>query len=162
MNTKRRGRGGRRRAGQTIVEAALVLPIVLMFILGIFEYGRYLMYEHIFNNAVRAGAVYAAKHSSSIVVNNSSGTAVTYGNATTDVQNIVTGDLFGEQLGSQVISVFVSDNLGNNVASWPGGQPGQFVCVQITGTYYFLIPGWLGLPTSISTQFQSVQPCEGN
>ena len=64
MNMKRRGRGGRRRAGQTLVEAALVLPVVLLFLLGIMEYGRFLMFEHVFNNAVRAGAVYAAKHGS--------------------------------------------------------------------------------------------------
>ena len=58
--------------------------------------------------------------------------------------------------------MFVSDNLGNNVASWPGGQPGQFVCVQITGTYPFMIPTLLRLPTSINMTIQSVQPSEGN
>ena len=96
------------------------------------------------------------------MINNSGGTAVTYGNAATDVSNVVTTDLGGEQLGSQAINVFLSDNLGNNVGAWPGGQPGQYVCVQITGTYQFMIPALLHLPASLNTQFQSVQPCEGN
>ena len=144
------------------VEAALVLPLVFLFLLGVMEYARFLMFEHVFSNAVRAGAVYAAKHGDPIVINNSSGTAVTYGNAATDVTNVVTSDLGGEQLGSQAINVFLSDNLGNNVGTWPGGQPGQYVCVQITGTYQFMIPALLHLSTSLNTQFQSVQPCEGN
>ena len=37
------------------VEAALVLPLVFLFLLGIMEYARFLMFEHVFNNAVRAG-----------------------------------------------------------------------------------------------------------
>ena len=106
--------------------------------------------------------MYAAKHGSPVAIDNTSGTAVTYGNASSDVTNAVTSDLFGQQLGGQNISVFLSDNLGNNVGAWPGGQPGQYVCVTITGSYSFLIPKLLGLPASLSTQFTSVQPSEGN
>ncbi len=76
--------------------------------------------------------------------------------------NVVTGDLGGEQLSNQAINVFVSDNLGNNVGTWPGGRPGQYVCVQITGTYPFMMATLLHLPVSLNTQFQSVQPSEGN
>ncbi len=159
---KRRATSKKRRTAAAVVEAALVLPLVFLLLLGILEYARFLMFEHVFNNAVRAGAIYAAKHGDPVVIDNSSGTAVTYGDATTDVQNIVTGDLGGEQLGSQAINVFLSDNLGNNVGAYPGGQAGQFVCVQLTGSYQFMLPKLLHLPTSLTTQFQSVQPCEGN
>ena len=140
----------------------MVLPLVLLFILGIFEYGRFLMTEHVFSNAVRAGAVYAAKHGSPIVIDNASGTAVTYGNASTNVTSAVTNALAGQQLNSQNISVFVSDALGNNVGTWPGGQPGQYACLTITGSYQFMIPTLLHLPASVNVQFQSVQPSEGN
>ena len=140
---------------------ALVLPVMLLFILGIMEYGRWLMTEHVFNNAVRTGAVYAAKHGSPVAIDDTSGTAVTYGNASSDVTNAVTSDLFGQQLGGQNISVFCPTTWGTTRA-WPGGQPGQYVCVTITGSYSFLIPKLLGLPASLSTQFTSVQPSEGN
>jgi Flp pilus assembly protein TadG len=163
---KQHTRSGRRRGdgrrGAALVEAALVLPLVFLFLLGIMEYARFLMFEHVFNNAVRAGAIYAAKHGDPVVIDNSSGAAVTYGNAVTDVTNQVTTDLGGEQLSNQAINVFLSDNLGNNVGTWPGGQPGQYVCVQLTGSYQFMIPALLRLPSTLTTQFQSVQPCEGN
>ena len=141
-----------------------MLPFVLLAFLGIIEYGRYLMTQHVFNNAVRYGAVYAAKHSDPIVIDNGAGgAAVTYGAAATDVQNAVTSDLAGMSLGSQSINVFLSDALGNNLGAWTSGTPaGTFVCVQITGTYTFMLPSLLHLPSSLNTTFQSVQPSEGN
>ncbi len=91
-----------------LVEAALVLPFVILFFLGLFEYGRWLMTEHVYNNAVRAGAVYAAKHTDPIVIDNSGGTAVTYGGALTDIQNVVNSDLPGMwSLSNSSISVSV-------------------------------------------------------
>lgn len=45
-----------RRRGATTVEAAFVLPIFLLFLMGIYEYGRYLMVLHVATNAARDGA----------------------------------------------------------------------------------------------------------
>ena len=75
--TRRIARRSRRRAGAAIVEAAFVLPVVLLFIMGLFEYGRYYLMVHVCDNAVAAGAAYACKHTSPIVI---SGT--TYNNGT--------------------------------------------------------------------------------
>ena len=86
----------------------------------------------------------------------------TYGAATTDITTAVTNDLAGMQLSSQAINVYLSDALGNNQGAWTGGTPGQFVCVQITGTYKFIIPKLLGMPTSQAMTFQCVMPSEGN
>ena len=91
--TSRVTRRSRRRAGAAIVEAAFVLPIVLLFIMGLFEYGRYYLMVHICENAVSAGAAYACKHTSPIVI---SGT--TYDNGISDVTNIVNSDLGTQQL----------------------------------------------------------------
>ena len=82
-----------RGAGAALVEAAIVLPIVLLFIMGLFEYGRYFLMVHVCDNAVSAGAAYACKHTSPIVI---SGT--TYGNAASDVTNIVNSNLGTQQL----------------------------------------------------------------
>jgi Flp pilus assembly protein TadG len=46
MNTK----------GQTLVETALILPILLILVLGIFEFGRAMYIKNTLNNAARAGA----------------------------------------------------------------------------------------------------------
>ena len=99
------------RTGAAVVEAALVLPIVLLFIMGLFEYGRYYLMVHVCYNAVSAGAAYACKHTSPIVI---SGT--TYGNGTSDVTNVVNSNLGSQQLANPTVSVYLSDALGNAVA----------------------------------------------
>ncbi len=147
-----------RRAGAVLVEAALVLPLVLLFILGLMEYSRYLMTLHVFTNAASAGAVYAARHTSPIVIN-----GATYGNATSNVLGVVNTALAGQQLSGQNTSVYLSDSAGNNLGTWTNAQAGQYVCVQITGTYSFLVPWWwFGLPSSVAQTYRSVKPSEGN
>ena len=42
--------------GTAVVEFALVLPLLLMFLFGIMEFGRIMMVNHTLNNAARAGA----------------------------------------------------------------------------------------------------------
>jgi Flp pilus assembly protein TadG len=53
-NTTRRG--FQRRRGVAIVELALVLPILLVLLLGIWEVGRLVQISQIVNNAAREGA----------------------------------------------------------------------------------------------------------
>ena len=50
------------RRGNAIVEAALVLPIFVMFVFGIYEYGRYLLVLNVTTNAARDAARWAAVH----------------------------------------------------------------------------------------------------
>lgn len=52
---------GRSRPGAAIVEFAVVVPILLMFLLGIVEYGRMLQVVNVTTNASREGARYAAQ-----------------------------------------------------------------------------------------------------
>ena len=65
-----------RRNGATLVETAVVISIALLFMFAIFEYGRYVMFRQIIENAAREGVRQA-------VVNTSSQTAA-------DVQATVT------------------------------------------------------------------------
>ncbi len=146
-----------RRKGAVVVEAALVLPLVFLFIFGIMEYSRYLMTLHVFTNAANAGATYAARHTSPVVIN-----VTTFGNANSDVLNVVNNALAGQQLSGQNTSVYLSDAVGNNLGTWTNAQAGQYVCVQITGSYSFILPQWFSLPTSIRQTFQSVKQSEGN
>ena len=147
------------------MEAAFVLPIVLLFIMGIFEYGRYFLMVHICNNAVSAGAAYACKHTSPIVIS-----STTYGNAISDVTNVINSNLGTQQLAGPTVSVFLSDGVGNAVADKRGQQPrtlfqcgvGQYVCVQLSGSYTFIPATMLGLPSTSTKTFTAVRRSEAN
>jgi Flp pilus assembly protein TadG len=51
--------GGQR--GQSLVELALVVPILLILLVGIIEIGRFAYYSILVSNAARAGAQYGAQ-----------------------------------------------------------------------------------------------------
>ncbi len=87
---------------------------------------------------------------------------VTYGNAISDVQNVVSTALAGQSLSSQNVQVFASDALGNNVGAWTSATPGGSVCVQITGNYIPIISQYLYLSTSIPISIQSVARVESS
>jgi len=147
--------GSRGRRGTATVEAALVLPMTLMFMLGIVEYGRYVMTMQIMTSAAQAGARYALSHISSVILN-----GVTYGNATSNVQTVVTNYLAGQSLSGQSIQVFESTTTGTNTGTWTSATAGQSICVQITGNYIPIISKYLYIPTSIPVTVQSVTRVE--
>lgn len=161
---RRRHRSGgacRRRAtsrrGATVVEAALVLPIVLLFLFGIMEYGRYLFMLQMFTNAAREGCRYAVTHTEPVTI-----AGATTGSNTSDVTNTISSFLGGQQLASQNTQVYLSDSKGNNQGTWTNAQPGQYICVQITGNYTAMVPSLLSMPNSIPIAARSVMVCEGD
>lgn len=54
MRKKRLNNGSR--SGQVLIETALILPLLLFILLGIFEFGRAWYYKNTLNNIARAGA----------------------------------------------------------------------------------------------------------
>jgi Flp pilus assembly protein TadG len=153
---RRRWQSGNRRGG-AIVESAFVLPIVLLLILGVMEYGRYLLCLQVVTNAAREGCRYAVTHTQPVTLAGS-----TTGNATSDVTNTVSRFLVGQQLASQAVQVYQSDTQGNNTGTWNGATPGQFVCVQIGGNFQITVPKLLSFPSSVPVQVKTVMLCEGN
>jgi Flp pilus assembly protein TadG len=133
----------------------LVLPITLLFMAGIMEYGRYVMTMQIFTNAARTGARYALAHVQPVILN-----GVTYGNATSDVQNAINAVLAGQTLSAQSTQIYASDPLGNNIGAWTSASAGESICVQITGNYIPVIAKYLYLPTSIPVSVESVARVE--
>jgi Flp pilus assembly protein TadG len=156
INSARRGRS-RQRAGSVTVETALVLPLVLLFILGVFEYARYEMTVQLFDNAAREGVRYAITHISPVVLG-----GTTYGNNTSDVTNIVNSVTPGVQLASKNIQVYASDELGNSLGTWTNAQPGQSVTVKITGNYQVGVAAFLNLPSTIPVTAQATMNAEFN
>ncbi len=153
----RRGASQRRRLGAAAVEAALVLPVVITFLFGILEYGRYVMMLQVVTNAAREGARYAVEHTNPVTLN-----GVTYGNATSDVTTAVTKAMGGQSLSGQTVQVYTADSLGNNLGTWTNAQPGESVCVKITGNYPVVLAKMLFLNSTIPVTAQSVMRSESN
>lgn len=148
----------RRRRGASAVEAALVLPVVVLLLFGILEYGRYMMTLQVLTNAAREGAHYALTHTQPVTI-----AGVTSGNATTDVTNIINKALGGGvYLSGQTVQIYASDSVGNNIGSWTATQVGESVCVRITGNYPVILGGMLFLPSTLPVVAQAVMRSESN
>ena len=150
-------RAGLRRRGAVAVEAALVLPMVVIFLFGILEYGRYVMTLQMMTNAAREGAHYALTHTQPVTI-----AGTTYGNATSDVTTIINKGLAGQSLASQSVQIYCSDSIGTNIGLWTDTQVGQCVCVRITGNYQMLMANMFYLPANIPVVAQSVMRSESN
>ena len=140
-----------------MMEAALVLPVVLMFLFGILEYGRYILMMQVLTNAAREGAHYALTHTNPITI-----AGVTAGNANSDVTAVINKALAGQMLSGQTVSFYTSDTLGNNLGAWTNAQAGQSICVRITGNYPVIIANILRLPATIPVVAQCVMRSESN
>lgn len=147
----------RKRRGAALIEAGLVLPIILLFLFGIFEYGRYLMTLENYNNAAREGVRYALANTQPVTI---SGT--TSANSDSAVQNKVQGYLTSAQLSSQNVQVYKSDIYGNNTGTWQSAKFGELICVRITGSYQPVGPAMLFLPSSIPVTINSIMRSEAN
>lgn len=134
-----------------------MLPVVLLFIMGLFEYGRFLMTLHVVNNATREACRYAVSHTQPVYLGGS-----TYGNATSDVTTVFTNYMAGRTLGSQSLTVYLSDSVGNNIGTWTSAGPGGIVCVRVTGTYSVLMASLLYLPSTIPFDVKAVMRVEAN
>jgi Flp pilus assembly protein TadG len=144
-----------KRSGVQLVEAALVMSICLLFILGIMEYGRLMMTKQILDNAAREGARYAVVSTSSVT--------------TAQIQNVVDTSMAGQ--GAQLadynktssITVFKADPAtGANIGSWSDTRFGEAIAVQITGTYQPVLPIFVFLPGNITLQGSCVMRSEAN
>jgi Flp pilus assembly protein TadG len=121
-----RTRKGSRR-GAVVVEAALVIPIFFVFMLGMYEFARVAMIRQIMDNAVREGARLAVVSTSTLT--------------TADIQNCVTSHMAGQGLQNQTIAVYKADpTTGANLGAWTGAAIGTCIAVEITGNYVPLVP----------------------
>jgi Flp pilus assembly protein TadG len=141
-----------RRPAASMVETALMLPVCLLVILGVFEYGRYSMVRNIMTEAAREGARYAA-------VNTASGT-------TAGVQTVVTNYLANQQaqLANLVTQVYAADANGNQLAgvAWNNTPFGDTIAVQIDGDYQPVLPVFLNMPSITHLTIVSIVNCEAN
>lgn len=141
----------RPRSGATLVETALVLSLLLLFLFGIFEYARYLLVNQLLANAARDGARYAAANvdKSNAFVNTAEG-----GNMS--ITDYVKHECHGADkwVESFAVSVFPCDNSATNGSyanppvikpkasynSWNEASFTDRIGVRITCTYRPVLP----------------------
>ena len=141
----------RPRSGTTLPETALVLSGFLLFLMGVFEYSRFLMLLHIGNNAARSGARYACVN----VSKPSNFDTVDY-NGQTNIAQTVKNEMGGAHnlIDSFAISVFPCDNAqlyaDPPVIASKSGSPAwlqatftERIAVKITGNYKPILPGFV-------------------
>jgi Flp pilus assembly protein TadG len=154
MRINRRRSVGRPAA--TLVESAAVVSIGLLFMFGIFEYGRFVMTKQLLENAAREGARWAV--------------ANTYNGTTAQVQNTVDAKLSAarQQMTGYVkttnISVYAADSSGNAIAgkNWNDSAFGENIAVEINGTYTPALPNLLKMNSSIAIKAKAVMASEAN
>ena len=128
---------------------ALVLPVCLMFVLGLFDFCRVIMIRQVVTNAAREGCRYA-------VVNTSTAT-------TSQVQSYVTNYLCGQQIKSLNINVYQADpTTGANLGTWTNAGLSSSIGVQVTGTISPITPTFSLLPSSLPVQATSIMASEAN
>lgn len=137
-----------RRRAATLVEMGIVLSICLLFLFGIYEYGRLVMVHQLMQNAAREGARQAV-----------TGTATL---ATSDIQNTVTNYLAGVPVQNLHVTVYkVDPATGTSLGAWTSAQFGDGIAVQVTLDYQPVLAPVLG-SHSFSLSATSVMRSEAN
>lgn len=104
-----------KKEGQALVEFAILLPVLLLLLLGIIEFGLLLFNQHVITNASREGARYGivsrnprrgVDEIEAVVAAYCGDHLVTFGNddepATTVLPDPTTGSVFGDDLKVEV------------------------------------------------------------
>lgn len=156
--------GSRRRSGAAVVEMAFVLPVLVMFIFGIFEYGRFVFTYTTATNAARDGARYAVVH--------------TQDKVKADVVTVVTNKMgrLDKQIVGYAVDVFYADpgasGLGatppvlqknpsfSGAEDWKNAPFPDKIAVQITGDYYPTMAWIVKAPVKYTLKISSMMTSE--
>jgi Flp pilus assembly protein TadG len=138
------------RRAAAAVETALVLSAFVLFVFGIYEFGRLLFMKELLDNAAREGARLAVVNTGTL--------------ATVDIQKEVTNVMGGmqNQLQNVQTKVFLSDAGGNNIGAWTDAKFGQYIAVQVSGDYRPVLPSLLFLKATVHLQGQALMCAESD
>lgn len=165
----------RRDSGQSLIEVALITPLILVMVLGVIDMGRYAYIGILVGNAARAGAAYGSAAPGDGVgivaaaCNDFLGTTASPSNlsptATCDVSagganhlQVTSSVSCGCDNGGTISSLYggACDDVPNKLSTDPipmcvngGGHWAAVVNVQASGTFNTLF-NWPGIPSSIT------------
>jgi len=141
----------RRRGGTTLPETALVLSGFLLFLMGIFEYSRFLMLLHVGTNAARSGARYA-----SVNVSQATNFDTVPSGSLVSIRQYVVNEMGGADtlIDSFAITVFPCDNvqlyanppvvvIKSGSPAWNQASFGERIAVRINGNFKPILPGFI-------------------
>lgn len=147
-----------RRRGATLVETAMVISLVLMFIFGIYEYGRFIMVLQVMENATREGARMGVAHTNDKV--------------TSDIVARITDKLAGVDyqltnlqinVGGQILRPSKpGDVAGTALTDWTQSSSTDGIVIVVTADYAPILPTFLRMNAVISMRAQSIMYSEGN
>ena len=138
-----------KRRGATAVETALVMLPLVMFMFGLFEYGRLLMDWNLLNNAAREGCRYALANNTNTSINS-------------NVQSIVTTYMAGRDSSFTNFTVSVSGTHSGASTAVNSLSPGDPITVTVSGNYKLMnIIPWISLPGVLSLSSSVTMICEG-
>jgi len=146
----------RHRPAATIVEAAFVLSICLLFLFGILEYGRFVMTLQVMENAAREGARFAVVNTNEAttadVVARVNQKMAGIQNSLTNYQVTVTGIILRPKPG---------ETAGDLLPDWTTASPTDGIRVDVTGTFRPTLPTFLRMG-AFPLRARSVMYSEGN
>lgn len=145
------------RRGVTLVETAFVLGLVLLFLLGIFEYGRFLLTLQVLETATREGARFAV---------------VRTNDPQADIEGAIRERLAGldqklpgfqVEISSRVLRDYeVPANDGKPLDNWDDAGINDGIVIKVTANYRPVVPAFLGMPADIPLQVQTIMYSEAN
>ena len=129
--------------GQSLLEFAAVLPLMLLIAFGVTEFGRAYYQYNTLSKAIRDGARYMTNHSYSSAELTNAKSMVVYGKTGGSGTPVLPG------LTTGLITVTPSGGTG----PFDAGNPPDWITVQVGG-YQFnsLVPGIINLNVSFSPQ----------
>lgn len=144
----------RTRPAATLVETTFVLALALLFLFGLFEYGRYMFLRQTMENAAREGARFA-------VARTGDGTTLQ------DVEDYIKQRMAGrdKDLANYTVTVEnVYPSTGQAVpnSQWNDAPFGGAILVRVEGDYAPFLPSFLHTATSFHVQATSMMASEAN
>lgn len=139
----------RRRRAATLVEAAIVLNVLFLLLFAVFEYGRFVMFRQLIDNAAREGARLAVVSTNNLT--------------TADIQAQVQTYMAGQALTSFTVSVYrIDPTTKANLGLWSDAAFGEAIAVDVTGQYAPMLPSFGILPNPVSLSARSIMRSEAN
>jgi Flp pilus assembly protein TadG len=135
----------RRESGQTLLEVALIIPVLLLLLIGIIEIGRLAYYRIEVSNAARAGAQFGAQNLAD---------AADQPDITTAAQNDAP-DI------ASTLSITSQQQCATSASATPAFAtcPAAYVWVQVNSSYTLnTLFSYPGLPTSFTLNSQATMP----
>jgi len=152
------------RSGAAAVEFAVVVPVVIVLMMGIFEYGRFGFTMATATNAVRDGSRYAAVHTSDKTtaqvrteIDNRMGPAKS------QIRTYATQVFWVDPAQLTATTPVIAKKTGFGAADdWKKTPFGDKVCCEISGTFHPVLASILRAPTSFTLKVQGMTTCEAN